>query len=335
MFGTKLISKINLGKIDPDYIEMNDKDEIDFHQTILNIGYSWWKFNPNPNAVSYSDMIDYMDKTYCQIFGTLVLIGKLNQQVIDNGFIGYYNNNYSRKVTSDYGQSLHVRLVKSMIELIDELKEKDKIIDITGFIILNEALQIFKDYLKIPIELEKRIMEEVECGNEEDGFFFEMEEVENEEYGQICNSSNLDALNNRYYKLDEKFMEIMNIISKYCFETEEVPALNNEEMNQLLLEAVSEVEVDPDLEGMRLKASDGSIVIIRKGIIELDDGYKNTEMTISDRIDAMVDPEMNIEKVIEMICDTQDLAYTKGEGMLMIEKFIENFNKEYLIIKKG
>lgn len=309
MFGTKLISKINLGKIDPDYIEMNDKDEIDFHQTILNIGYSWWKFNPNPNAVSYSDMIDYMDKTYGQIFGTLVLIGKLNQQVIDNGFIGYYNNNYSRKVTSDYGQSLHVRLVKSMIEIIDELKEKDKIINITGFIILNEALQIFKDYLKIPIELEKRIMEEVECGNEEDGFFFEMEEVENEEYGQICNSSNLDALNNRYYKLDEKFMEIMNIISINCFKMGEVPSLNNEETNQLLLEAVSEVEADSE---------------------EWDD-----EMTISDRIDAMVDPEMNIEKVIEMICDTQDLAYTKGEGMLMIEKFIENFNKEYLIIKKG
>lgn len=309
MFGTKLISKINLGKIDPDYIETNGQDEIDFHQTILNIGYSWWKFNPNPNAVSYSDMIDYMDKTYGQIFGTLVLIGKLNQQVINNGFIGYYNNNYSRKVTSDYGQSLHVRLVKSMIELIEELKEKDNIVDITVFIILNEALQIFKDYLKIPIELEKRIMEEVECGNEEDGFFFEMEEVENEEYGQICNSSNLDALNNRYYKLDEKFMEIMNIISLYCFEMGEVSSLNNEETNQLLLEAVSEVEADSE---------------------EWDD-----EMTISDRIDAMVDPEMNIEKVIEMICDTQDLAYTKGEGMLMIEKFIENFNKEYLIIKKG
>lgn len=335
MFGTKLISKINLGKIDPDYIEMNDKEEIDFHQTILNIGYSWWKFNPNPNAVSYSDMIDYMDKTYGQIFGTLVLIGKLNQQVIDNGFIGYYNNNYSRKVTSDYGQSLHVRLVKSMIELIDELKEKDKIIDITGFIILNEALQIFKDYLKIPIELEKRIMEEIEYGNEADGFYFEMEEVENEEYGQICNSGNLDALDNRYYKLDEKFMEIINIISKYCFETEEVPALNNEETNQLLLEAVSEVEVDPDLEGMRLKASDGSIVIIRKGIIELDNGYNNNEMTISDRIDAMIDPEMNIFKVREMFQEAYDLGNTKSESEYLIEQFVKNFDNEYLIIKKG
>lgn len=298
MFGTKLISKINFGEIDQDYIEKNDKDEIDFHQTILNIGYGWWQSTPNPNAVSYSDMIDYMDKAYGQIVGTLVLIGKLNQQVNNNGFIGYYNNNYSRKVITDYGQSLHVRLVKSMIELIDELKEKDKIIDITGFIILNEALQVFKDYLKIPIELEKMIMEEVECGNEKDGFYFEMEEVENEEYGQICNSSNLDALDNRYYKLDEKFMEIMNIISKYCFEIETD-----------LEEWGGEIESDPE---------------------EWDD-----EITISDRIDAMVDPEMNIEKVIEMVRGTQDLAYTKGEGMLMIEKFIENFNKEYLIIKKG
>ena len=296
MFETNLISKINLGKIDSNYIEMNDKEEIDFHQTILNIGYGWWQSVPNPNTVSYSDMIDYMDKTYGQIFGTLVLIGKLNQQVTNNGFIGYYNNNYSRKVISDYEQSLHVRLVKSLIESIEELKEKDKIIDITGFIILNETLQIFKDYLKIPIDLEKRIMEEVEYGNEADGFYFEREEVENEEYGQICNYGNLDALDNRYYKLDEKFMEIMNIISTYCFEMGEVPSTD-------------EIESDPE---------------------EWDD-----EITISDRIDAMVDPEMNIEKVVEMICDTQDLAYTKGEGMLMIEKFIENFNKEYLIIKKG
>ena len=58
-------------------------------------------------------------------------------------------------------------------------------------------------------------------------------------------------------------------------------------------------------------------------------------MTISDRIDRMIDPEMNIEKVVRMIEDTKDLSYTKGESNNLIEKFIENFNKEYLIIKKG
>lgn len=59
------------------------------------------------------------------------------------------------------------------------------------------------------------------------------------------------------------------------------------------------------------------------------------KMTISDRIDSMIDPEMNIEKVVGMIADAQDLSYTKGESMAMVENFIENFNKEYLIIKKG
>ena len=58
------------------------------------------------------------------------------------------------------------------------------------------------------------------------------------------------------------------------------------------------------------------------------------DLTISDVIDSRIDPEMNIEKVVEMINDAKDLSYTKGEGIAMIEIFIENFNKEYLIIKK-
>ena len=62
--------------------------------------------------------------------------------------------------------------------------------------------------------------------------------------------------------------------------------------------------------------------------------FPEEEMTISDIIDSRIDPEMNIEKVVEMINDAKDLSYTKGESLNLIEKFIENFNKEYLIIKK-
>lgn len=58
------------------------------------------------------------------------------------------------------------------------------------------------------------------------------------------------------------------------------------------------------------------------------------DITISDKIDSLIDPEMNIEKVVEMIKDTQDLSYTKGESINLIEKFIKNFNDEYIIIKK-
>lgn len=58
------------------------------------------------------------------------------------------------------------------------------------------------------------------------------------------------------------------------------------------------------------------------------------EITISDRIDAMVDPEMGIEKVVELINDARSLANTPEEKVTLINKFIENFNKEYMIIKK-
>ena len=57
-------------------------------------------------------------------------------------------------------------------------------------------------------------------------------------------------------------------------------------------------------------------------------------LTFSERVDELVDPEMDIEKVIEMIKDSTSLSYTKGEAENLLNKFIENFNKEYLIIKK-
>ena len=58
------------------------------------------------------------------------------------------------------------------------------------------------------------------------------------------------------------------------------------------------------------------------------------DLTFSERVDELVDPEMNIEKVVRMIEDAKDLSYTKGESFNLIESFIKNFNNEYLIIKK-
>ena len=71
---------------------------------------------------------------------------------------------------------------------------------------------------------------------------------------------------------------------------------------------------------------------------EEDAGDKQEDMASSDNINLsinlLIDPEMNIEKVVEMIADAKDLSYTKGESINLIEKFIKNFNDEYMIIKK-
>lgn len=62
---------------------------------------------------------------------------------------------------------------------------------------------------------------------------------------------------------------------------------------------------------------------------------EDEELTISDKIDSMIDPEMNIEKVIRIIEEAKIVSNSNIEANELIETFIKNFNNEYLIIKKG
>ena len=85
----------------------------------------------------------------------------------------------------------------------------------------------------------------------------------------------------------------------------------------------------------------------------LDHENESEELTISDRIDSMIDPEMNIEKVVEMVkklhgndllvewlknSESADTVTYKEEFANLqnnsLSKFIEDFNNKYLIIKK-
>lgn len=62
------------------------------------------------------------------------------------------------------------------------------------------------------------------------------------------------------------------------------------------------------------------------------DGYDDgdIESIIIDRID----PDMNVRKIINMIEDSYALSNTNSEQDELIKKFIENFEKEYIIIKR-
>ena len=58
------------------------------------------------------------------------------------------------------------------------------------------------------------------------------------------------------------------------------------------------------------------------------------DLTFSERVDELIDPEMDINKVINLIQDASSLVYTKGETYNLIEKFKEDFNSKYMIVKK-
>ena len=61
---------------------------------------------------------------------------------------------------------------------------------------------------------------------------------------------------------------------------------------------------------------------------------EDEELTISDKIDSMVDPEMNIFKIREMFQEAYDLSNTKSESEYLIDQFVKNFDKEYFIVKR-
>ena len=58
------------------------------------------------------------------------------------------------------------------------------------------------------------------------------------------------------------------------------------------------------------------------------------DSTFSEKVDELIDPEMDIDKVINLIQDATSLNYTKGEAYNLIEKFRESFKNDYMIIKK-
>ena len=62
--------------------------------------------------------------------------------------------------------------------------------------------------------------------------------------------------------------------------------------------------------------------------------YEQEDLTFSERVDELVDPEMDINKVINLIQDATSLDHTKGETYNLIEKFKEDFNSKYMIVKK-
>ena len=74
---------------------------------------------------------------------------------------------------------------------------------------------------------------------------------------------------------------------------------------------------------------------LEKHYIEVQDLESEQEdLTFSERVDELVDPEMDIDKIINLIQDASSLDYTKGESYNIIEKFKEDFKNDYMIIKK-
>lgn len=201
---------------------------IDCHQTILNIGYKWWQAqeeDPEKKKLSYNyiDMIDYISETYGEIFAGLILIGKYNQQVTNNGHYGYYDNGYADGTgscgrTHDFNHPLHQRLMRWTKTILDILEEahsggnNQKGID--TILTLKELYEVLKKFMSISIDCDKTIIEREWVDGK-----YEEDEYPNEDYGQM-DYKDSERVNEEYFNICDKVNAICESISEILINNE-------------------------------------------------------------------------------------------------------------------
>ncbi len=221
----------------------NDEDYIkgDVHQAILNVAYNkWQETNRTEEKWSYADMIEWIQNTYGDVPAFAVLIGKYNQQVGNGGHIQYFDNGYADgeggfSKQHDESIPLHEELVSLFIKLEItnpefKIKNADKVLDI---------LKRFQP------QLDDERHEEIsceECGgsgylmedalsDEEDAEQEEVKcswcdggrvEIDNQNYGDVLNTHELDKLDDEYYKVSDKFMESLNTLFKEIYSVDTI-----------------------------------------------------------------------------------------------------------------
>lgn len=133
----------------------------------------------------YSDMVYWMRDTYGDWAAMMVLLGKYNQQVCNGGHIQYFDNCYASVSSRGWGGADDIGLHRDMESYFEkfwlkELPEGEKV------------LEILKEFRP---EFKRDFAEHDEIA--EDDFYCQF-----------------DGLDNRYYKIEEQWMNQLNEYAK-------------------------------------------------------------------------------------------------------------------------
>lgn len=180
--------------------ELHDRNnpsfqERDVHQAILNIGYSWWQAKEN-GSKSYGDMINWVQFNYGDLAAFAILAGKYNQQVCNGGHMQYYDNGYASG-SGGFGSTrkedcpLHTKMVK----LFESLGFSESAPGSKVYGIMSE--------FKIGSEYEQN--DYYNCDDEDDDDDWDEEDGE-----LVYFVVNGDDLDNRYYKVNDEWIEFFN-----------------------------------------------------------------------------------------------------------------------------
>lgn len=176
MFSEKYMNKV---------IEL-ENDVEDYHQLVLDLFWDEW-YPEKEKCWSYSGMLKNVTPKYGDFEEYLVMMGKFNQQVCQNGLDTYW---------SHWGTDgmIHYRLQE-----LNKYYGK----------YFNSKVYEDVDYVLNNIKIDNLQYYEEETYDEEDDSYY-MGEYENENYGCVLDK---DELNHMYFRVSKEWM---NDIESYC-----------------------------------------------------------------------------------------------------------------------
>ncbi|MFA6138743.1 MAG: hypothetical protein WC667_11730 [Sulfurimonas sp.] len=148
-----------------------------YHQVILNIMYE--EKQSRKDGASYKEILEWYKNEYGELAKFGVLVGKMNQQVTNGGFIQYFRNGYC---DGNGVYASEIILHKELVVLFSQSGLNDE-----------TSLEVFKILQKFYIEIDED--------------FGEI--VDNENYGEVINTEYLGDLDNAYYERCDEFMVIL------------------------------------------------------------------------------------------------------------------------------
>lgn len=228
-------------------------DNQDYHQELLNLFYNKWQsqnnnvvyqiINEDTNNVvkevigadlqdelqtnpqykhklkegeivwGRNEVWQWVDQTYGEFVNFFVQLGKLNQQVCNGGFLQYYTNGYASEESEGafFNYEGDISLHQWMTEKLQEWLQLDD--DFKQVSCIQSALKIFQQFT---IETDADEYIDNQYWDDEEEMYVE-EQVENEFYGEVINQDELNELDNRYYAINDEFMNSINQFIKVKF----------------------------------------------------------------------------------------------------------------------
>ncbi|ODU24105.1 MAG: hypothetical protein ABS95_02310 [Verrucomicrobia bacterium SCN 57-15] len=158
-------------------------------QRLLDLGYHDWQ-KPENRKWCYRDMVERAGETYGEVVKLFILLGAANHQICNGGFLQYFDNGYA----SGEGGCFHrhdedILLHKEMLTLAGKYGLHQSETGSTIYAIL-AAFRIV-------------LCDDSESEEEDDGC----------RQGDVSNTDELDALDARYYAVNEKWVKALKVLA--------------------------------------------------------------------------------------------------------------------------